>query len=175
MVKFYYNRKKLRNWAIFNLFMLLIVLPMSAGCLSWLFFISIVKVIVLLSALAAFYVYMCPQVLAEIDKKGIKIDHNALLKWEDIKKAQKIKVRGCCLGRDIIRFELKEKAIYPLTFMQKISKSSVYGAFSIPLYAMTKEDAESIEKEIDNHLQKNPAKRLVNKLKEKIKKKVNKK
>ena len=52
----------------------------------------------------------------------------------------------------IIVFKLKENVTYPLSFMQKLCTNSPYGAFSIPLYAMTKEDKERIEQEIEKYV-----------------------
>lgn len=151
MTEFYYDRKKLRNWAIVSIILLLIALWFPAVKLYELIWVTAVKIVVLISALAAFYVFMNPQKLAQIDKEGIVIDHNAKLKWDDVEKVERIKSR-CSCGSDFLRFKLKKGVTYPLTLMQKMSESSKFGAFSIPLYAMTKEDALKIEEEIKKHL-----------------------
>jgi len=151
MKEFYYNRKKLRNWAIASLFILLIALGFVATTLPEIALITAIKLVALASALVAFYVYMKPQKLAQIDNEGIIIDHNAKLKWKDIEALEKFEGRGLC-GRSFIRFKLKSGKKYPLTFTQKLASGSKYGAFSIPLYAMTKDDAAAIEKEIKKHL-----------------------
>lgn len=154
MTEFYYNRKKLRNWAIFSILLLVVALWFPASSLAEIVWLTIVKIIVLISAMAAFYVFMNPQRLAKIDDEGIEIDHNAKLKWKDVEAVERI--GGCCgcfcCGRNFLRFKLKKGVKYPLTFMQKMSATSKYGAFSIPLYAMTKEDGQRIEKEIAKHL-----------------------
>ncbi len=168
MKEFYYNRKKLRYWAVFNLILLLIALALPAITLEQLIVATVAKLLALASALAAFYVYMEPQKLAQIDEDGIIIDHNTKLYWKDVEKIEDIHIKGCCCGRDIIRFKLKNDKKYPLTFMQKLSKNCRYGAFSIPLYAMTKEDAAKIEKEIKKHLP------LSEKVKEAVKKVIKK-
>ena len=151
MKEFYYNKKLLRKWAIISLLMLLAVLCVSAKCLELLIWVSIVKFLALSFCLSMFYVYMNPQRLAKIDDEGITIDHNEKLKWSDIEKKERLK-SSCFCGREFIRFKLKKNAKYKLRFAQKMSAGSIYGAFSIPLYAMTKEDAALIEKEIDKHL-----------------------
>ena len=152
MKEFYYNRKKLRNWAIFSLLLLIVALLLPFDNFLQLVVATTAKIVALTSALAAFYVYMVPQKLAQIDDEGIIIDHNAKLKWSDVEKLEEVHVKGCCCGRDILRFKLKKGAKYPLRLMQKMSKNYHYGAFSIPLYAMTKQDGEKITKEIKKHL-----------------------
>jgi len=153
MSEFYYNLKQLRNWAWVSLFLLFISLGFTATTLPEICFVTIIKLIALASALAAFYVYLEPQKLAQIDDEGIIIDHNVKLKWKDVEKVERVgKCRLCFCGREFLRFKLNKGVKYPLTFMQRLSAISKYGAFSIPLYAMTNEDAVLIEKEIDNHL-----------------------
>lgn len=158
MTTFYYNIKKLRCWAICSLFILLISLGFTATTLPEIWLISSIKIIALISCLAAFYVYLQPQKLAQIDDEGIIIDHNAKLKWKDIEAVEHCGRCCCYCGRKFLRFKLKKGVQYPLTWMQKISSTSKYGAFSIPLYAMTKEDGEAIEKEIEKHLKEPKAK-----------------
>ncbi len=149
MKVFYYNQRKLRNWAIASLFIFLISLGFTATTRPEIILVSVIKLIALLSTLLAFYVYLRPQELARIDSKGIKIDHGAMLRWSDIQAIEKRKIGFW--GRKILKLKIKAEKKYPLTFMQKISSFSKYGAFSIPLYAMTKEDALAVEEEIGAH------------------------
>jgi len=151
MKEFYYNRKKLRNWTILSLILLLGVLCLSANTFVVSVWLYVVKIFALLFYLGMFYVYINPQRLAKIDDEGIIIDSNEKLKWADIEKAERFKKKFFC-GRDFIRFKLKKNAKYHLRFMQKLSATIKYGAFSVPLYAMTKKDAAAIEKEIYKHL-----------------------
>lgn len=151
MKEFYYNRKLLRNWAFVSLIMLLFAFSFKSPSFDLLFFEGFVKMLALCFCLSMFYVYIRPQRLAKIDDEGIVIDKNVKLKWSDIEKAERFKRVGV-LGRDFIRFKLKKSAKYRLRNMQKLSAMSKYGAFSIPLYAMTKDDASLIEKEIYKHL-----------------------
>ena len=152
MKEFYYHRKKLRNWAMFSVLLLVVALLLPFDNFLQLVVTTVAKLVALVSALAAFYVYMNPQKLAQIDDEGIIIDHNAKLKWKDVEELEEVRVKGCCCGRDILRFKLKKGVKYPLTIMQKLSSGYQYGAFSIPLYAMTKEDGQKITKEIKKHL-----------------------
>ena len=153
MTTFYYNIKKLRRWAICSLIILLLALGFTATTLPEICLITGIKIVALISCLAAFYVYLKPQKLAQIDDEGIIIDHNAKLKWKDIESVEHFGKCHCCFcGRKFLRFKLKKGVQYPLTWMQRISSTSKYGAFSIPLYAMTKEDGQAIEKEIEKHL-----------------------
>jgi len=151
MKEFYYNRKLLRNWAFVSLIMLLLAFSFKSPSFDLLFFEGFVKMLALCFCLSMFYVYIRPQRLAKIDDEGIVIDKNVKLKWSDIEKAERFHRVGV-LGRDFIRFKLKKSAKYRLRNMQKLSAMSKYGAFSIPLYAMTKDDAALIEKEIYKHL-----------------------
>ena len=162
MTEFYYNHKKLRNWAFVSLCLLLIALGFTATTLTEIWLVTIIKIVALISCLVAFYVYLEPQRLAKIDDEGIIIDHNAKLKWTDIEKVERFgKCCCCCCGRKFLRFKLKKGVKYPLTLAQKISSTSKYGAFSIPLYAMTEEDGKAIETEIEKHLTAKPVKKTV--------------
>lgn len=152
MKEFYYHRALLRHWAFFS-FLLFI----AAMCLPVHNFVQEVmaltaRVVTFVSLVGAAYVYLFPQRLALIEDDGITIDHNAKLKFKDVAKLEKVRVKGICCGRDILRFKLKKGSKYPLTFVQKLSKNSPYGAFSIPLYAMQKDAAAKIEAEIRQHL-----------------------
>lgn len=166
MKEFYYDRKLLRNWTIVSVIILLLAFSFRSTSFDLLFFEGFVKMLSLCFCLSMFYVYMKPQRLAKIDDEGIIIDKNVKLKWSDIEKAERFKRVGVS-GRDFIRFKLKKSAKYRLRNIQKLSALSKYGAFSIPLYAMTKDDAELIEKEIYKHLTvrskiKNTVKRVLN-------------
>lgn len=151
MKEFYYNRKMLLRWSVFSLILLAVAFYLPVPCFELSFYVLFVKLLALCFCLGLFYVYMCPQRLAKIDDEGIIIDHNEKLKWADIEKVERFHKKGLC-GRDFIRFKLKKNAKYSLRLAQKLSATSPYGAFSIPLYAMTKKDAAAIEKEIEKHL-----------------------
>lgn len=100
----------------------------------------------LLALASVVFVLIFPQPLAVINHEGIKIDHNALLNWNDIEVAEE-KYTSFISRRPIIALHLRTKAKdkYKLTFMQHLCKHNVFTPFSIPLYAMSPEDAEAIK------------------------------
>lgn len=151
---FYYDRCQLFYAVLLNVFLLGFCICAGHYCPKYLWVISLITVVCLVSFSASLYVFLFPQKLAIIDDEGIIIDHNAKLLWRDVAEIKKIWVSGL-LGRKIIRFDLKADVSYPLTIMQKISKKSEYGAFSIPLYAMQEEDAAVVEQLIDHFVAKN--------------------
>ena len=53
---------------------------------------------------------------------------------------------------EIIAITPKEGVAYRRTLMQHLSRRSPYGEFSIPLYAMTEEDRETILKAMEKHI-----------------------
>lgn len=151
MEVFYYDRRQLLLWLAFNALLLLMVVLTGQCCPLNLGLISVAAFVCLISFSASLYVVLFPQKLTQINHEGIKIDHNALLKWEDIAKAEKVMVHG--LGkREIILFTLKDEGAYRLTLTQKLTRKSPYGAFSIPLYAMTASDADKIFNDIEKYI-----------------------
>lgn len=151
MENFYYDNQKLQKLVLLNAVMLCLVIWAGNCCPEYLGWISVAAVLCLISFSASLYVVIFPQRLALINAEGIKIDHNALLKWEDINSVEQKCVSGC-LKRDIIVLTPKENVAYRPTLMQRISRRSPYGAFSLPLYAMTAEDREAIMKALEKHL-----------------------
>lgn len=151
MESFYYDHQQLQKLVLFNAIMLCLVIWAGNCCPEYLGWISVAAVLCLISFSASLYVVIFPQRLALINEEGIKIDHNALLKWEDIDSAEQRRVSGC-LKRDIIFITPKEGVIYRPSLMQRISRRSPYGAFSIPLYAMTADDREAITKALETYI-----------------------
>lgn len=151
MEVFYYNKRQLFLLSFFNVVMLFSVVCISNFFDSFLWWNAVVTVLCLASLSASLFVTLFPQKLAIVSAEGIKIDHNELLKWEDIETAQKVKPSKLS-RRYIILFETKPGCEYNHSLMQKISKKSSYGAFSIPLYAMTKADREKIEEAISKYI-----------------------
>lgn len=92
------------------------------------------------------FVLIFPQPVAVINHEGIKIDHNALLSWNDVELAEE-KYTSFISRRPIIALHLKAEAKdkYKLTFMQHLCKHNVFTEFSIPLYAMSPEAAQEIK------------------------------
>ena len=151
MSTFYYNMKQLYLLTTLNVVLLLGVICISNFFNDFMWWNAVVTVLCLTALSSSLFVTLFPQKLAIVSSEGIKIDHNELLKWQDIECVEKIKLSRF-LGREIIVFKLKDNKSYSLTLMQKISQKSSYGAFSIPLYAMAKNDKEKIEQEIEKYV-----------------------
>ena len=123
----------------------------SALCCGWItnWFTAGLLIVVMFLALAALasvvLVLLIPQTLAVLSAKGIKIDHNELLEWNDIALAEE-KYSGALTHLPFIVLHLKPGAEtkYRLTFMQNMCRYNVFTPFSIPLYAMVPEDADKI-------------------------------
>ena len=146
---FYYSRKKLVFYLLFNLGLLSLAL-----FFTWVIFpqyeliYSFALATCALSVLAIVIAMIIRHPLAVISSSSIKIDFCAPLKWKDIKRARKA-VFG---PKELIIFEVKNLSKYKLNFMQKLIKNSKFSAFSIPLYAMDFRDAEAIEKIIEQYV-----------------------
>ena len=151
MESFYYDNRQLQKLVLLNAVLLCLVILAGNTCPNHLGWISIVSVLCLVSFSASLYVVIFPQRLALVNDEGIKIDHNAMLKWEDIAKAEQKRVSGC-LKREIIAITPKESTAYRRTLMQHLSKCSPYGEFSIPLYVMTEKDKIEIIKAMEKHI-----------------------
>ena len=151
MSTFYYDNQKLQKLVLFNAVLLSLVIFAGNICPEHMGFISSIAVLCLISFSASLYVVVFPQRLALIDEEGIKIDHNAKLKWEEIAKAEHKKVKGC-MNREIITLSVKDGVKYRRRFMQHLSKHSPYGEFSIPLYAMTEEDKKAVVQELSKYI-----------------------
>lgn len=151
MVKFYYDNIKLQKLLLLNAVLLSAVITVGNYTPQYMWFVSVVAVLCLISFSASLYVVVFPQCLAQIDDEGIKIDHNAKLNWNDIESAEQKRVSGC-MHRDIIVFKLKDGVKYHKSLMQYISAKSPYGEFSIPLYAMTADDVKAVTTELKKHI-----------------------
>lgn len=152
MKNFYYDRQKLGQLVLLNALMLCFMMWFNTHCPCYKWLQGAVSAFVLFSFAISLLIALFPPRVVLLDEEGIIIDHNVKLKWSDIKKAQKLKVRVCLLKREIIRLEPKKGKGKPWTLMQYISHSSAFGAFSIPLYAMSEKDAKSIEKLLQKHI-----------------------
>ncbi len=146
---FYYSRKKLVFYLLFNLGLLSLAL-----FFTWVIFpqyeiiYSFALITCLLSVLAIIVAMIIRHPLAVITSSSIKIDFCAPLKWKDIKIAHK-EIFG---HKELIIFDVKNLSKYKLNLMQKLIKNSKFSAFSIPLYAMDFRDAEAIERIIEQYV-----------------------
>lgn len=146
---FYYSRKKLLYYLLFNLGLLSLAL-----FFTWIIFpqyeliYSFALATCVLSVLAIIAAMIIRHPLAIITPSAIKIDFCETLKWKDIKRARKTNFGP----KELIILDVKNLSKYKLNFMQRIIKDSKFSAFSIPLYAMDFRDAEAIEKIIRQYV-----------------------
>ena len=140
--KFYYDHRKLGKLLVFNLVALSILIIWGRYIFSPLMPLGLLVVFLwFLATLASAHVYFFPQNLAIITDNGIKIDHCATLKWEDILEAEE----KTSSNRHFIIFKINKDFKYKKTFMQHICCHTRYTAFSVPLYAMNILDQEEIK------------------------------
>lgn len=149
---FYYKFGKLNFWLFFNL-----LLTGLAGCclIRWPCCIYWSRMQFLLGVIAVsfvlwFLMYVKKHRLAVIDEEGIKIDHCALLKWQDIEKAEDSTARCLLRKRKILILHPKEGIDYRYNPLQKLCMRSDFTAFSFPLYAMSREDENRIREMLDD-------------------------
>lgn len=146
---FYYSRKKLGLYLLFNLLLLALAVIFTLTVFPEypvVYYFAICSC--LLSVISAFIVFVIPLPLAVITPESIKIDRAAPLPWKSVRSIRKIRLGKGIFGKSILRLTPRSLGSYHLNFMQKISAKSEFGSFSIPLYAMTNTDAKKIEKTI---------------------------
>ena len=150
---FYYNRRKLVLYLFFNVFLLTLAVLFTLTIFPEYPAVYIFATgSCLLSVAAALIVCLLPFPAAIVTPQALKIDHNQPLPWERITAIQK-DTFGCWgLKKTILRLKTVPLKGYHYTLMQLISAHSRFGAFSIPLYAMTKADAKTIEKLIRSRI-----------------------
>ncbi|MBE6443323.1 MAG: hypothetical protein E7020_01485 [Alphaproteobacteria bacterium] len=152
---FYYSRHKLGVYLLFNLGLLALAI-----LFTWSIFPDYTPVYYFalgtctLSILSSLFVFLVRMPLAIIDDNGIKIDRNQQLKWSQIKSVERIIFKHFGFERPILKINPQKIANYKMTLMQKIAGNSQFGAFSIPLYAMTDKNAKQIEKLIFSYTNK---------------------
>ncbi len=151
---FHYSRRKQALFLLFNIGIFLLAL-----WFTWLIFpeyglaYCLAITLCLLSILATLTAMAIRHPLAVITPESIAIDFCQPLKWKDITKAETVTV-GEHYKKQIVILRVKDISRYKLNFMQWLCRNSEFSAFSIPLYAMEKEDAEAIEKLIKRHVKK---------------------
>lgn len=158
-VTFYYSRRKLGLYLLLNLILLTL-----AGLFTWIIFpnYSLVYgyalITCVISLLASLVVFIFPMKLAVLDDQKIKIDHNEPILWSQIKTIEKDGLACFGVDRSIIKLVPNKLSNYHKSLMQKITDSSRFGMFSIPLYAMDKKSAAEITRLIEEHVKNNASK-----------------
>ena len=144
--KFYYSFKKNYVWLILNLLMLILLISCGIkhpACWYW-WQLQVLITLFIVTLLMWGYKYMFKHQVAEISEQGIKIDHNHLLKWNDIIAAEYREV-DCCLKKlPVISLRVPKHMRYKYNPLQKHCEKIGFGAFSLPLYDMEKEDIHKL-------------------------------
>jgi len=158
---FYYDRRQLivltAMYMLFSIFVYIISDDLVRVNLynNWFLLALLIatQIFTLLALASVVFVTTVPQTLAIVNKEGITIDHNALLKWQDIEVAEE-KYTSFLTRRPFIALHINKENLkkYKLTFMQKLCKNNIFTPFSIPMYAMRPEDAAEIRNIIKRHV-----------------------
>lgn len=144
---FYYSRKKLGLYLVFNIILLALAVLFTLTIFPdypAVYYFAVGSCVI--SLLGALVVFVLPLRLAVITPLTIKIDRAAPLKWSDISKISKVKVGKSLFAKNILRLETGKLRGYHMNLIQKITSNSQFGAFSIPLYAMSADTARDIER-----------------------------
>ncbi len=150
---FYYSRRKLGLYLLFNLGLLAL-----AVLFTWSIFPDYQPVYYFalitccISILSSLFVFLFRMPLAVIDANGIKIDHNQPLKWGQIKSVERQVSNYMGFEKPFLKITPQKIDAYKMTFMQRLAGNSHFGSFSIPLYAMSDNNAKQIEKLIDGYM-----------------------
>ena len=144
--KFYYSFKKNYVWLILNLLMLILLISCGIkhpACWYW-WQLQVLITLFIVTLLMWGYKYMFKHQVAEISEQGIKIDHNHLLKWNDIIAAEYREVDCCFKKLPVISLRVPKHMRYKYNPLQKRCEKIGFGAFSLPLYDMEKEDIHKL-------------------------------
>lgn len=155
---FYYSRHKLGIYLLFNLGLLALAILFTWSIFpdyQPVYYFALIACT--LSIFSSLFVFLVRMPLAVIDSNGIKIDHNQQLKWSQIKSVEPETFKQFGYDRAFLRITPQKIGNYKMSFMQKLVGNSQFGAFSIPLYAMSDKNAKQIEKLIRAHMAKRPA------------------
>lgn len=144
---FYYSRCKLGLYLVFNILLLSLAVLFTLTIFPEypiVYYFALISCT--LAVLSAFLVFLLPLRLAVISSTDIRIDRALPLKWKDVIKIRKLRIGKGPFAKQILKLETGKLSNYRLNLMQKITRNSSFGAFSIPLYAMSTESAHDIEK-----------------------------
>lgn len=144
--KFYYKFKKNYYWLIANIAMLALLI--SCGIqfpLCWYWWqMQVLLVLFGVTLLMWCYKYLFKHQVVEVSRKGIKIDHCRELPWNDVIGAEYRVVKFCFKRLPVITLRTPRNFRYRYNFMQKRSEKIGFGAFSVPLYDIPKDDISKI-------------------------------
>ena len=149
---FYYNRVKLGLYLLFNLLLFLLAVLFTLTIFPEYTVVYCFAVgSCVISVTCALFVFLVPQKLAIITPLGIKIDRAQPVSWDSIVAAKKVNLDRL-FAKEILKLYAKPIPKYKYNFMQKLTAKSEFGAFSIPLYAMSAKEANAIEVLIKLHV-----------------------
>ncbi len=151
--KFYYSRRKLALYLLFNLFLLVLALLFTISIfpdypLVYHFAIFTTA----LSVFSVLIVLLIHKPLAVINSQSITIDRCPPLFWKDVISTGIRTVGTGFWKKDIIVFNVRNFKTYKLNLIQKAIKNSDFTAFSIPLYAMDRKEGRLINQTIHKYL-----------------------
>lgn len=150
---FYYSRRKLALYLLFNVTLLLLAVFFTLTIFPEYPEIYYPALLFCAAAvLGCLFVLLVRRPLAVISDESIKIDRARPVLWKDIAAGHLTAVGKGKFQKTIITLTLKENCSYELNLVQKLSAFSDFGAYSIPLYAMDRSEAEKITKELKKHL-----------------------
>ena len=144
--KFYYSFKKNYFWLISNILMIALLVSCCIqfpACLYW-WQMQILIITFIVTLLMWCYKYFLKHQVVEVSKKGIKIDHNQILKWNNVIGAEYREVNCCFKKFPVITLRTPRRMKYKYNFLQKRCEKIGFGAFSIPLYDIEKEDIHKL-------------------------------
>lgn len=150
---FYYSRRKLGLYLLFNIILLALAVLFTLTVFPeypLVYYFAIGSC--LLSVISALVVFLIPLPLAVITPESIKIDRGEPLPWSAVHSLRKVRLGRGLFCKTILRLNPGKLGDYHMNLMQKITASSDFGAFSIPLYAMTPKDSHKIEQLIRTRL-----------------------
>ena len=149
---FYYSRNKIGLYLLFNIGLMALALIFTWSVYpdyKLIYYFALITCS--LSIINCIFVYLMHLPAVEISKKGIKIDQNQPLRWDQVKSVKKKEYAHLGLKKYFLKIEAQKIGDYKFRLMQQIAKHSRFGAFSVPLYAMEDADAKKAEKLIKEY------------------------
>ena len=160
---FYYSRRKLGYYLLFNLGLMILALLFTWSIFPKyepVYYFALITCCI--SILSALFVFLIRFSVVTTTDEGIKIDHNNLLKWSQIKKIEKITMDEYLFAKEFLKITPQKINHYKMSFMQILNRHSRFGPFSVPLYAMEEKDAKKVEKLIKERISPAQKKQKIN-------------
>ena len=149
-LRVYYDFKTNYVWLILNIMGIMFLMKCAAKiplCSYWWEW-RILMLTLVITLLLWGYKYLFKHVLAQTSPEGLKIDHNEILKWEDITSLEPKNVRLGLRRLPVITIKTRPAMRYKYNFLQKRCEKIGFGAFSLPLYDADNKEIETLVKVI---------------------------